>query len=327
MDPSPVAAYRERHLEGTSTHRPTQRSAHARGERPRRTRPGCDHGRTAPAVWRTGPPPLAPRRAEGDGRSSGHRVDVPSGAGSGRGLGLPRPVSHSHLLLRHRAGARRQHLDPARGRVRHRPSSVISSLTEGALKAHFPRRRRRPSPFRRRRPLRRGLPPCPSRSSRPRRHRGRGGGPGSTKSRCRRPLLLDEVVDLPLAVHAKVLRAIEAREVVPLGETRPVQVEVRLVAAAQASLHEAVAQRRFRADLRAGRAHPPPGPPRLTAAPEAARESVQLVRRRDATAIVGQSALVTARRFDYLGQPGALEWRERDDGGRSRGAQWRLRPR
>jgi len=62
-------------------------------------------------------------------------------------------------------------------------------------------------------------------------------------------LLLDEVVDLPLAVQAKVLRAIEAREVVPLGETRPVAVDVRLVAAAQTSLHEAVAQHRFRADL------------------------------------------------------------------------------
>ncbi|MBK9001102.1 MAG: sigma 54-interacting transcriptional regulator [Myxococcales bacterium] len=62
-------------------------------------------------------------------------------------------------------------------------------------------------------------------------------------------LLLDEVVDLPLPLQAKVLRAIEAREVVPLGETRPVPVDVRLVAAAQTSLHEAVGQKRFRADL------------------------------------------------------------------------------
>lgn len=62
-------------------------------------------------------------------------------------------------------------------------------------------------------------------------------------------LLLDEVVDLPLPLQAKVLRAIESREVVPLGETRPVPVDVRLVTAAQLSLHEAVAQGKFRADL------------------------------------------------------------------------------
>lgn len=62
-------------------------------------------------------------------------------------------------------------------------------------------------------------------------------------------LLLDEVVDLPLALQAKVLRALEMREVVPLGETRPVPVDVRIVSAAQLSLEQAVEHRKFRADL------------------------------------------------------------------------------
>jgi two-component system response regulator FlrC len=62
-------------------------------------------------------------------------------------------------------------------------------------------------------------------------------------------LLLDEVADLPLALQPKVLRAIELREVVPLGETRPVSLDVRILAAAQVPLEEAVRAKRFRADL------------------------------------------------------------------------------
>jgi DNA-binding NtrC family response regulator len=62
-------------------------------------------------------------------------------------------------------------------------------------------------------------------------------------------LLLDEIADLSLAVQAKLLRAIEAREVIPLGETRPVPIDVRLVVATHVPLRQAVAQERFRGDL------------------------------------------------------------------------------
>lgn len=62
-------------------------------------------------------------------------------------------------------------------------------------------------------------------------------------------LLLDEVVELPLAVQAKLLRALEAHEIVPVGETEPSPVDVRVLAAAQEPLQVAVAERRFRADL------------------------------------------------------------------------------
>ena len=64
-------------------------------------------------------------------------------------------------------------------------------------------------------------------------------------------LLLDEVVDLPMAVQAKLLRAIEQKEIVPVGETEPVKIDVRIVAATQEPLQQAVAERRFRADLMA----------------------------------------------------------------------------
>jgi sigma-54 dependent transcriptional regulator, acetoin dehydrogenase operon transcriptional activator AcoR len=62
-------------------------------------------------------------------------------------------------------------------------------------------------------------------------------------------LLLDEIVDLPLALQAKLLRVLEEHEVVPLGESTPVPVDVRIVTAAQRPLEEAVAERRYRADL------------------------------------------------------------------------------
>jgi transcriptional regulator of acetoin/glycerol metabolism len=62
-------------------------------------------------------------------------------------------------------------------------------------------------------------------------------------------LLLDEVCELPLPLQAKLLRVLEEREVQPLGEARPVKLDVRVLAAAQRSLAGAVASGEFRADL------------------------------------------------------------------------------
>lgn len=62
-------------------------------------------------------------------------------------------------------------------------------------------------------------------------------------------LLLDEVTDFPLALQAKILRVLEQKEVVPLGESQPVPVQCRVIAAAQLPLEDAVAARTFRADL------------------------------------------------------------------------------
>jgi DNA-binding NtrC family response regulator len=62
-------------------------------------------------------------------------------------------------------------------------------------------------------------------------------------------LLLDEISDLPLALQAKLLRVLEQREVQPLGESRPVPIDVRVVVAGQQSLMESVRGGRFRADL------------------------------------------------------------------------------
>jgi transcriptional regulator with PAS, ATPase and Fis domain len=62
-------------------------------------------------------------------------------------------------------------------------------------------------------------------------------------------LFLDEIADLSAVLQPKLLRALEQREVVPLGESAPVTVDVRVVAAVQAPLREAVDAKRFRGDL------------------------------------------------------------------------------
>ncbi len=62
-------------------------------------------------------------------------------------------------------------------------------------------------------------------------------------------LFLDEIAELPLALQAKLLRAVEQREVLPLGATQAVPVDVRLICATHRILAADVEAGRFRADL------------------------------------------------------------------------------
>jgi DNA-binding NtrC family response regulator len=62
-------------------------------------------------------------------------------------------------------------------------------------------------------------------------------------------LLLDEIGDMPLELQAKILRAIEEREVERLGGAGPVAVDVRVLASTHRDLQQAVKQGGFREDL------------------------------------------------------------------------------
>jgi len=62
-------------------------------------------------------------------------------------------------------------------------------------------------------------------------------------------LFLDEVGDMPMAVQAKLLRALQEGEIEPLGSNRLIPVDVRVVAATSRNLAELVRDGRFREDL------------------------------------------------------------------------------
>ena len=62
-------------------------------------------------------------------------------------------------------------------------------------------------------------------------------------------LFLDEIADCSLAVQAKLLHLLQSKEYYPLGGNRPLRADVRLIAATNTDLGQAVAERRFREDL------------------------------------------------------------------------------
>jgi hydrogenase-4 transcriptional activator len=62
-------------------------------------------------------------------------------------------------------------------------------------------------------------------------------------------LFLDEIGDLSLEVQPKLMRFLQESEIQPLGETRPMRVDVRVIAATNSDLERAVEDGRFRTDL------------------------------------------------------------------------------
>jgi two-component system response regulator FlrC len=75
------------------------------------------------------------------------------------------------------------------------------------------------------------------------------GGEGFFRAANGGTLLLDEIAELPLQLQAKLLRALQEREVVPIGASTPEKIDVRVIACANRDLHGEVAAGRFRADL------------------------------------------------------------------------------
>jgi len=73
--------------------------------------------------------------------------------------------------------------------------------------------------------------------------------PGLVRAADRGTLFLDEIAELAPQAQAALLRFLQESEVLPVGATRPVRVDVRVVAAAQSDLRSLVAAGTFRADL------------------------------------------------------------------------------
>ncbi len=73
--------------------------------------------------------------------------------------------------------------------------------------------------------------------------------PGRFEMAHRGTLFLDEIGTMPMPLQAKLLRALQQREVERLGEARPIRIDVRVLAATNADLEQMVKQGAFRGDL------------------------------------------------------------------------------
>jgi DNA-binding NtrC family response regulator len=62
-------------------------------------------------------------------------------------------------------------------------------------------------------------------------------------------IFLDEIGDMPFGLQSKLLRAIEAKEILPVGSTQTITVDVRIVAASNRDLGQMVEEGKFREDL------------------------------------------------------------------------------
>ena len=62
-------------------------------------------------------------------------------------------------------------------------------------------------------------------------------------------LFLDEIAEMPYAVQAKLLRALQEKEIRPLGSSKPIKIDVRIVSATNANLMQKIENGEFREDL------------------------------------------------------------------------------
>jgi PAS domain S-box-containing protein len=77
----------------------------------------------------------------------------------------------------------------------------------------------------------------------------RGGKKGLFEQASGGTIFLDEIGEISLNVQSKLLRVLQEKEIVRVGDTKPLAVDVRVIAATNIHLEEAVAQGRFREDL------------------------------------------------------------------------------
>jgi DNA-binding NtrC family response regulator len=62
-------------------------------------------------------------------------------------------------------------------------------------------------------------------------------------------LFIDELENMPLQLQSKLLRAVEEKRIYPVGSTKPIDIDVRIIAATNADIKQAVREKKFREDL------------------------------------------------------------------------------
>ena len=77
----------------------------------------------------------------------------------------------------------------------------------------------------------------------------RGGHAGLFEAANHGTLFLDEIGEMPLVLQTRLLRVLEEREVVRVGGTRPIPIQVRIISATHCDLEQRIREGRFRADL------------------------------------------------------------------------------
>jgi Nif-specific regulatory protein len=126
-------------------------------------------------------------------------------------------------------------------------------------------------------------------------------------------LFLDEIADLPLGAQSKLLQLLQSLEYFPLGATKPVRADVRLIVATNADLEAAVGRRTFREDLLYRIQIVPIHVPPIAARPEDIRDLVTHFCRRAceihevAPLAISPGALRAAESADWPGNVRQLE--------------------
>jgi DNA-binding NtrC family response regulator len=75
------------------------------------------------------------------------------------------------------------------------------------------------------------------------------GAPGKFELANEGIIFLDEIAELPLNLQVKLLRILQEKEVTPLGSSKPIHIDVQIIAATNQSLEKMVREGRFREDL------------------------------------------------------------------------------
>ena len=126
-------------------------------------------------------------------------------------------------------------------------------------------------------------------------------------------IFLDEIGEMPLQLQTKILRVLQEREVQRIGSSEPMPVDVRVIAASNQNLVNAVGQRRFREDLyyrlNVVALRMPPLRERVSDIPDLARHFLEKVAEQESSAPkrIDSSALDVLMRYRWPGNVRQLE--------------------